>query len=162
MFLPQLHFYLYQDTNLVLNHLNKSLYWPLLMCHMFWRLNFLWIVSLSKLKKNSTLITYLPSNFSNPWPLAYSPLASYFCLPNHNALPPEGSLAPYRLLVAYRAALPNLFAPTREVVRRAAYEVKGGAFTTPIESIHWPRHRDEAGSNPDVTLSAETAPSRLD
>lgn len=63
-----------------------------------------------------------------------------------------------RLMNAYKTIQPNLYAPTRDVIRRAAFEVQGEAVKTPLDSVHWPRHHDEAGNNRDVTLSAETAP----
>lgn len=66
-----------------------------------------------------------------------------------------------KLFNAYKNLQPDLHTPTRDVIRRAAYEVHGEACKTPLESIHWPRHRTEAGNNSDVTLSAETAVAKL-
>lgn len=66
-----------------------------------------------------------------------------------------------KLFNAYKNLQPDLHAPTRDVIRRAAYEAHGEACKTPLESVHWPRHRNEAGSNSDVTLSAETAVAKL-
>ncbi|KAE8440816.1 hypothetical protein EG329_006548 [Mollisiaceae sp. DMI_Dod_QoI] len=67
-----------------------------------------------------------------------------------------------KLVTAYKSTQPDLFAPTRDVVRRAAFEVQCEACNTPLDSIHWPRHRTEAGSNAAVTLSAETRPCVID
>ncbi|CZR51731.1 uncharacterized protein PAC_01608 [Phialocephala subalpina] len=63
-----------------------------------------------------------------------------------------------KIMNAYKNTQPELYPPTREVIRRVAYEVQGEACNTPLESIHWPRHRNEGGCNSDVTISAETAP----
>jgi hypothetical protein len=66
-----------------------------------------------------------------------------------------------KLYNAYKTLQPELHAPTREIIRRAAYEVHFQSCTTPLKSIHWPRDRDEAGNNNDVTLASETAPAKL-
>ncbi|KUJ23309.1 uncharacterized protein LY89DRAFT_178610 [Mollisia scopiformis] len=67
-----------------------------------------------------------------------------------------------KLVSAYKTTQRDLFAPTRDVVRRVAYEVNFQVCKTPLNSIHWPRYRAEAGSNSDVTLAEETAPAKFD